>query len=500
MKLKFSIILFLMMTLIKFSPMLGQGYNHTWLLGHTANKMRLNFTDTSYTVIPEVRKMTFRDTEGNISDENGNILMSSNGIWIANAIGDTMQNGAGLNPGSFVNSWSVGLPLPNANVFLPWPGDSTKYALFHHTATNNITSYPVYEIFMSVVDMSLDGGLGGVILKNDTVLQDTLGWGLGACKHANGRDWWIIGLKDSSDFVLKILLTEYGAVVYPSQQLNLMPFPFGNVTQPTFSPDGKKFAFSFAYNQSNFWQHDVRIFDFDRCSGNFSNGQLINITDSMSGVGIAFSASSQYLYASSVLNIYQINTDTTDIQSSVQIVAQNDSFYSPAPPFLATFDLMYLAANGKIYITSGNAVVDLHFINYPDSAGMACDVQQHAINLPGYNFRTVPFHPNYYLGSLPGSACDTLTSVNDLPEHDFRFKVFPNPVTDGTFKIIYLLPQNKSGRLEVYDMNGRRFYEMNLPQWSTLQQVSLPKGISGGVYNCVVTSGNERVSKKLIVF
>jgi hypothetical protein len=40
---------------------------------------------------------------------------------------------------------------------------------------------------------------------------------------------------------------------------------------------------------------------------------------------------------------------------------------------------MYLAANGKLYITSGSSVQHLHEMNYPDSAGVACDVQQHAI-------------------------------------------------------------------------------------------------------------------------
>ncbi|MBK8875719.1 MAG: T9SS type A sorting domain-containing protein [Bacteroidetes bacterium] len=92
------------------------------------------------------------------------------------------------------------------------------------------------------------------------------------------------------------------------------------------------------------------------------------------------------------------------------------------------------------------------------------------------------------------------TNINDPPEHDFRFKVFPNPVMDGNIKIMYLLPQNKSGRLEIFDINGRRVYEMNLPHWSTMQQISLPESISSGVYNCMITSGGERGSKKLVVY
>ncbi len=70
----------------------------------------------------------------------------------------------------------------------------------------------------------------------------------------------------------------------------------------------------------------------------------------------------------------------------------------------------------------------------------------------------------------------------------------------GVFKISYLLPQNENGKLEVYDVNGRRIYQMNLPHWSTMQEVVLPSGISAGVYNCVITSGDKRVNNKIIVF
>ena len=159
---------------------------------------------------------------------------------------------------------------------------------------------------------------------------------------------------------------------------------------------------------------------------------------------------------------------------------------------------MYLAANCKVYLTSTNGVLDLHEIDYPDSAGTACNVNLHNIHLPCFNLGTVPVHPNYYLGRLVGSPCDSLTSINDLAVHDFKFSIFPNP-SNGNFKIVYLLPQNKSGTLQIFDITGKEVYKQNLPQWSTLQYISLPK-IANGVYQCVISSGNERVHKKLVVF
>ncbi|MBE7510744.1 MAG: T9SS type A sorting domain-containing protein [Bacteroidia bacterium] len=100
-------------------------------------------------------------------------------------------------------------------------------------------------------------------------------------------------------------------------------------------------------------------------------------------------------------------------------------------------------------------------MDYPDSAGIDCTVNLHNIHLPCFNVGTVPNHPNYYLGRLVGSPCDTLTSVKDLTEHDFKFSVSPNP-NNGNFRIMYLLPQNKSGKLEIFDINGRVVYSQNL--------------------------------------
>ena len=135
-------------------------------------------------------------------------------------------------------------------------------------------------------------------------------------------------------------------------------------------------------------------------------------------------------------------------------------------------------------------------MNYPDSAGIACDVQLHNVFTNCF-FIGVPNHPNYYLGRLVGSPCDTLTGIHDLAAHDFRFSISPNP-NNGNFRIMYLLPQNKSGTLQIFNITGKEIYHQNLPPWSTLQYISLPK-IADGVYQCTITSNNQRVNKKLVV-
>jgi hypothetical protein len=202
-----------------------------------------------------------------------------------------------------------------------------------------------------------------------------------------------------------------------------------------------------------------------------------------------------------VHKIFQLNTDTSDIQASLKIVAVNDTFYSPSPPFQTDFWLSYLAANGKIYITSGSSVQHHHIIDKPNLPDTLCDVQQHALDLNGvWSYRAVPNHPNYYLGcdTTLGCPCLITTSISEPGRHDFKFSITPNP-SKGAFKIIYLLPQNKAGRLEVFDISGRVVYQISLPQWSTLQQIELPQNLSNGLYSCVITSDGYGQSKKVAV-
>ena len=159
---------------------------------------------------------------------------------------------------------------------------------------------------------------------------------------------------------------------------------------------------------------------------------------------------------------------------------------------------MYLAANGKIYISSGSSVVDLHYINYPDSAGMACDVHLHDLHLPCWTARANVYHPNYYLGCDTTSGCPCLiTGINEISQHDFKFSVSPNP-NNGNFKIMYLLPLNQKGIFEVYDVTGKKVLSYHLPQWSTLQNFDL-SFLNNGIYQCIIKSNNYSVTKKLVI-
>jgi len=90
--------LLVLLMVFSWNQVQSQGKTHNFLIGYgavldsftTHSYGRLLFDNNSVTVVGENRKMAFRAAQGNISDENGNLLISTNGCWIADANADSM--------------------------------------------------------------------------------------------------------------------------------------------------------------------------------------------------------------------------------------------------------------------------------------------------------------------------------------------------------------------------------------------------------------------------
>jgi DNA-binding beta-propeller fold protein YncE len=146
---------------------------------------------------------------------------------------------------------------------------------------------------------------------------------------------------------------------------------------------------------------------------------------------VAFSNNGTFLYVTDLFHIYQYDLSYSVLDSGKLTVAIWDSTYDPlGPPFATYFWICRLAPDHKIYISTGNGTIYLHVINSPDNAGLACDVRQHALTLPTYNFNSIPYFPNYSLSQITGSICDSLTlssTDHSPPLYEKEINVFPNP-------------------------------------------------------------------------
>jgi len=292
----------------------GQGINNNYLFGYTGlyrGTMNL-ITGTPIVTGDSSRNTNLDYTHANISDANGNLLFYTNGAVVMDCCNDTMPNGTGLSPCAYTTSAAFyGLAIPQATLILPDPSDSNKYYLFHQSI-EYVTIYSGSQVYYSRIDMTLNGGKGDVVQKNISFYQDTLwGGGLTACKHANGRDWWLVVPKG---FVgaYHVFLVSPAGVQYQSTQYIGSRIDFG---QCAFSPDGNHYGF-YDFNDQ------VEIFHFDRCTGVFSKYRYVAINDSNWGVGFCFSPNSKLAYSASARHLYQYNLDSANLSGSKQIVAE----------------------------------------------------------------------------------------------------------------------------------------------------------------------------------
>ncbi|MBL0309892.1 MAG: hypothetical protein IPP77_09520 [Bacteroidetes bacterium] len=106
----------------------------------------------------------------------------------------------------------------------------------------------------------------------------------------------------------------------------------------------------------------------------------------------------------------------SDVASSIDTIGIYDGFHTPRwSVFQSLFHTAQIAPNGKIYISCGNSIDYYHVINEPDKKGDSCHFVQRGLRLPSQSLG-VPSFPNYRLGKLAASECDTITSLRKEAE------------------------------------------------------------------------------------
>ena len=113
------------------------------------------------------------------------------------------------------------------------------------------------------------------------------------------------------------------------------------------------------------------------------------------------------MYLSSYEMVMSMDMQAPDPPLTLDTLAYYDGFSTPEP-FNTGFWIPQQHEDGKLYYATTNGTLALHVIHHPELPGLAADIEQHAIKLPVYNDGTMCRFPNYRLGILAGSPCDTL--------------------------------------------------------------------------------------------
>ncbi|MGB5236707.1 MAG: T9SS type B sorting domain-containing protein [Flavobacteriaceae bacterium] len=350
----------------------GQGETSNWYFGTRAG-IRFN-NDGSVTSLEDGQISTLEGC-ATISDELGNLLFYTDGITVYDSSHSVMQNGRSLY-GDVSSTQSA--------IIVPDPGNTQRFYIFT-VDTRIFENDPDFGLNYSVVDMSLNNGLGAVTDKNINLLADCSEKITAVIKDCADQSFWVLTLatEDGSPGLLDTFhafeVNSTGVVTTPvkTQFADLdLEDPRGYLK---LSPDGTKVACA---NASS----GLYLYDFDASTGILSNQQpiAINGTDS-AAYGVEFSPNGEFLYihasndqeseSDHSSTLFQYDLMAADIANSATVLDSGSDFRAA----------LQLGANGKIYRTIASSYVVgtsyLGVIHSPDEPGIAADYEHQAVFL-----------------------------------------------------------------------------------------------------------------------
>lgn len=351
----------------------GQKQANRWYFG---NKAGLNFNGT-LSAIGNGQLNTQEGCSGYSDPHTGQLLFYCTGDTVWNKNNIPMSNGFGL--GGHYSSTQSSLVVPR-------PGSTTQFYIFTVGSWGGMQSTLSPGSFnLNLVDMTLNGGLGDVSIKNQVVLSPVCEK-LTATLDCNGVDYWVVVHKFNSDKFYSYLLTAAGLSASPVISTigilhadSTVGNGFEAIGYMKISPDGKKLALACYANART-----VEIFDFNNTTGAINNEILDTTWTNYAGFsglyGVAFSQDNSKLYVSSIDSISlpnQVFQYDLTAGSNAAILASRIVINTSTSQY---YGALQLAPNGKIYLAkAGSAYLDV--INNPDNAGASCGFASNGLQM-----------------------------------------------------------------------------------------------------------------------
>ncbi|MFT3908738.1 MAG: gliding motility-associated C-terminal domain-containing protein [Ferruginibacter sp.] len=325
----------------------AQKQNNVWHFGYN---VALDFNTNPLSVLSNSSINTFEGS-ASICDTSGSLLFYTDGDTVWNRNNTIMLNGTGLLGGNSSTQSALIIPLPcNSNIYY-------------------IFTTPEYESGLdtahySIVDMSLNGGLGEVTTKN-IILHTPTVEKVNATLKANGTDYWLVLQENSTDVFLAYSFSSAGLNPTPIVSHTGQPSTVSNQGYMNFSPDGSRISCV------DFDSNAATLYDFDNSTGIVSNPLPLGVS---TAYGTEFSPDNSKLYVGSLYDnhIYQFDLlagSATAIQNSKIPIATGGPFGALK---LGPDNKIYVCIYLRSYISA---------IDQPNQAGTACNYISNVVNL-----------------------------------------------------------------------------------------------------------------------
>lgn len=306
-------------------------HNAHWAFG---DSLALKFT--CYGTIPSSSSSDgVGDASSSIADNDGNLLfyVNTTNVWTREHL--LMLNGFGLfNDSGFYQS----------SLIVPNPAGTHDFYVFHND-TRPLILNP-YSILYSTVNMSLNNGLGDVVVGEKNIMIDSNqhSTNIAAVHHANSSDYWVFVHKRWPYLSLNAyLVDDNGLASTPVENPTILPQ--AQIICAKFSPSGDMFVAIAGASAQNLWLFSK----FDRATGVFYDQMLIPDNNNLLPRQFEFSSCGNTVLFNSVggsgasYSIDLSNYDSASIANSITVFDTND--FSNG---------IQLGIDGAIYQSQGN--------------------------------------------------------------------------------------------------------------------------------------------------
>lgn len=466
---------------------IAQLYNSNSVFGDSAG---LAFeVDTTFHFNSAIKN---EEAGASISDSTGNLLFYTNGQQVWNKNHEVMPNGNDLEiglVGDYASSETQGV------IIVPKPENSNLYYIFQ------LQDHGPFGVKYSIVDINSAGGMGDVIAKNIILYDKDITEKMQVVKHGNGKDWWLIlhawpdfTATTDSTFVFITFLITSDLILGPYKQAYgpnaIIPdIPYLGWGEMVISESGDKLAYT--------RQNKLDIYDFDRCNGLFGNWLEVTNLPILMHYGCSISPDGSKVYVSTVGDnssyLYQFSLVDENVDSSRQLIFENTfnnyalGQHELGPDGRIFIAMYYYGEFPNTYFTPKNQ--NLCVINNPNEIFPYCDFDTNTVSLGDRRvIGGLPNMPNYNLGSLTGSECDTIVSAINTIHLNNSLIISPNPATD-----LINLSFNKlihDAELVIYNVQGKIVQEINLQAPNQEIQIDI-QNLNPGIYFVSVKNKGE---------
>jgi hypothetical protein len=403
-----------------------------------------------------------------ISDNlTGKLLFYTDGTTVWDSTHNIMNNGTGLLGAT--SSTQAALIVPN-------PANPNQYYIF----TTDEIGGP-NGLRYSIVDMTMQSGLGAVTAKNNMLLSNVTEK-LTAVYIPSLAQYWIVAHQWGNNlfYAYKLSVTGLASPVISAAGIQHDSTVIQNTYgQMKFNGCGDRIACAVGYKDT------IEVFDFDVATGLVSNPLTIPMADHV--YGVEFSPDGNKLYAGQYGSLQTLFQFDLSLSTPAAILASKT-------PLSVTQDIygMQLANDGKIYVVKSFSQF-LGVINSPNIAGPTCNYVDQGLDLDP-NFMGVMSSlslPGFVQSFLNNEGNCVFQSVESLTKENL-LNVYPNPA-NATFTVEV---KEELSSLVLTDGTGKTIQQFSKPAAGKL--ISFGESLAPGIYFLKGESAEGSFVKKIL--